>query len=199
MSWKKFAIGCLGALALIIVLLIVIALAAGGDSSDLVAPEAPGRPASTPTPFPIGTRENPAPIGVAVETSDDWLVTVLSVIPDASEEVDAENIFNRTPKPDHQFFIVRIEAQYIGEGSDRYDASLRLRAVGQSGIAYETFRQSCGVIPDKFIDADLFSGAMIEGNQCWEIDSADADSLLMFDTGGLFSSERNRRWWKLTE
>ena len=139
------------------------------------------------TPAPGESRERPIPYG-ATGRNGDWQITVVGTEPDATARVMAENQFNDPPAPGNQFYIARVRATYTGEDSEKFDGSFRLRAVGASSVAYTTFNDSCGVIPDPISDNDVFTGGTIEGNVCWQIRSTDAPSLVMFDEP--FLSER---------
>lgn len=135
------------------------------------------------TKLPLGSRENPVPIGeYCVNLGDGWEITVLDVIPDATQLVLNENMFNERPKDGHQFVLTKIRACYNGEGSDTFNADLRMRAVGRSNVAYSTFQNSCGVIPDSFPSfTEVFDGGCIDGYIGWEIKSSDSNSLVMYD------------------
>ncbi len=136
-----------------------------------------------------GTRSDPIPIGETVRLDDDWELTVLGVEPDASEAIVAADSFNDPPAPGKQFFMATVRVTYLGETSDEFSA-WRLRAVGQSARAYDQFTDSCGwSIPDELESRELFTGGAIEGTICWAIDTADADSLVMYD-GDQSSSKR---------
>jgi hypothetical protein len=154
------------------------------------------QPETTPTSTSLGPagqrRENPAPLGESVVTPDDWQVSVIGIAPNATAEILQHNRFNDPPDTGHQFFVARIRATYLGPGSSRFDAGFRLRAVGPEGVAYLTFRSSCGVIPDKYEDSETFSGGTREGNICWSIRSSDAGELVLYD--GRYDDTR-RRWW----
>lgn len=130
---------------------------------------------------PLGTRENPIPINTPVQLVDGWQVRVLSVTPDATQAVLDENQFNDPPADGHQFFIATIEMTYQGPGSSHPDATFRFRAVGEEAVTYSTFGNSCGVYPDRIMDTEVFTSGTVTGNLCWEIRSADSDSLVMFD------------------
>jgi hypothetical protein len=143
-----------------------------------------GAQAPTPTPAPLGSsRENPIPLGQAALVSGSWRIQVLSTIPDATAMVLAENQFNAPPAAGRQFFIARVQATYVGPGSATFDGSFRLRAVGPSAVAYETFdlANNCGVIPDPMPEPDVFTGGTVAGNVCWSILSTDVQGLVMFD------------------
>ncbi|MCY4085962.1 MAG: hypothetical protein OXG37_03525 [Actinomycetia bacterium] len=106
----------------------------------------------------------------------------------------AENQFNDPPEAGRQFFIANITATYTGPGSDSFwDA--RLEAVGPSAVAYTSFRDSCGVIPDDFDLSTVFTGGTVTGNICWSVRATDAASLVMFDDDAF--DEQNRVWFKL--
>ena len=145
----------------------------------------------------VGTRENPVPIGTTVDLGDGWQVTVMNVIPDATNAVLRENQFNDPPKAGNQFFLARIQANYTGSGSDTFDGSYRLRAVGPSSVGYTTFGNSAGVIPDPLPDSELFSGGVVEGYIGWEIKSSDANTLVMYDKPMSFDDSKDRVYMAL--
>lgn len=166
-------------------------------------PAEPAPPVTTPTPTgpttPVstaaGTRENPVPLGQAAALHDGWILTVNSVTPDATAAVLAENQFNDPPDPGRQFFIVNISATYTGPGSDSFwDA--RLEAVGPSAVSYASFADSCGVIPDDFDRATVFTGGTVTGNICWSVRTSDVSQLVMFDDGSF--DDDDRVWFKLS-
>jgi len=130
----------------------------------------------------VGTREDPVPMGTSVDLGDGWVVTVLSVTPDATGIILQENQFNDRPASGNQFFLARVRVEYRGEGSDTFSGSYRLRAVGPSGVGYSTFQNSAGVIPDELPSSEVFTGGSIEGNIAWQIKSSDAGSLVMYDS-----------------
>jgi hypothetical protein len=138
-----------------------------------------------------GTREDPIPMGTPVDLGDGWQVTVLSVLPDATNAVLQENQFNDPPAQGNQFFLARVRFAYLGEGSASPNANFRLRAVGPESIGYSTFENSAGVIPDEIANSELFTGGSVEGNVGWEIKSSDASSLVMYDSP-LFGDNTNR-------
>lgn len=129
----------------------------------------------------LGDRANPVPFATARALGDGWTLTAVSTIPNATSQVLAENQFNDPPAVGHQFFIARVTAAFTGAGSDNFDGTYRLRAVGASDVSYSTFEQSCGVIPDEISNREVFSGGTITGNVCWDIVSSDAGSLVMYD------------------
>ena len=76
--------------------------------------------------------------------------------------------------------MVTIGAKYLGPDSTRFSGWFRLRVLGDGGVVYTTFGNSCGVIPDELPDPELFTNGSVAGNECWQIASTDATSLVMF-------------------
>jgi hypothetical protein len=135
------------------------------------------RPKRRPAPPAGSTRTTPIPLGTPA-TVGPWQVTVLSSTPNATAQVLAENQFNDPPAPGTQFFIARVRATYTGPGSESIFLQLSFGAVGDSNVAYTTFEDSCGVVPDELPKTtELFTGGTVEGNVCWAIRSGDASSL----------------------
>ena len=174
-------------------------------------PAATPIPTATSTPMPtstaipatsvLGERNNPVPIGVTserlFEDNDWWEVTVLGTEPDATAMILAENRYNDPPQEDNQFFMVRVRAKYLGTGSVSFDGGFRLKALGDGGVVYSTFDNSCGVIPDELPDPELFTNGTIEGNECWQVATDDVDSLLMILEADLLSFSDERAWFAL--
>lgn len=142
----------------------------------------------------VGSRENPIPLGTEADTGGKWFVSVVDVIPDATELVLAENQFNDPPASGNQFFIVRVSATYEGESSSTFPANNTLSLVGESSVAYTPFDDSCGVAPDEFSYTDVFTGGAIEGNVCWQVRSDEVDSLVMYSEDYV-TYDRDRQVW----
>jgi hypothetical protein len=79
--------------------------------------------------------------------------------------------------------------------ADITDLFAFLGTVGNSGIGYKSFTNSCGVLPaPREIDYDdLFPGATFSVHDCWQINAADASSLQMYWDG----SDSPGPWWAL--
>ncbi len=143
------------------------------------------------------------PFGTTVEVrgeddEDHWEITVLDTIPDATAMVLDERRFNDPPEQGHQFFMVKVRAKYLGPDSTRFFSSYGLGAVGDGAVVYGTSSDdSCGVIPDDFDSfRELFTGGQTEGNECWQIASTDADSLVMILDPRFGDGERT--WFSLS-
>lgn len=157
---------------------------------------AAGTEGTTPVPTidpnaPRGSRTNPVPLGTPIQIGD-WVVSVVSSIPNANDLVLAENMFNDPPAAGRQFFVVRIHAEYKGTESAVFAYSVSLSAVGATGVAYEEFDDYCGVVPDELSTAEVFPGAVIEGNVCWSVRTSDADTLVVY-ADELFAFEDDSR------
>jgi hypothetical protein len=144
-------------------------------------PPVAGPPPLAPLPATGATRGNPVLRGTVVPFAGGWNVQILSVTPNATSLVLAENQFNDAPAAGHQFFLARVSATYAGEAQARFDGSFRLRVVGDSGVVLTTFSNSCGVIPDDLPDPEVFPGGTIVGNLCWEVPTTDVAGLVALD------------------
>ncbi len=142
----------------------------------------------------VGSREDPIPLGTEADTGGEWFVSVVEVIPDATDLVLAENQFNDRPASGNQFFIVRISATYEGERSSTFPATNALSLVGESSVAYTPFADSCGVVPDALSSTEVFTGGTVEGNVCWQVQSDEVDSLVMYSED-FITFDRDRQAW----
>lgn len=144
-----------------------------------------------------GTRDDPVSMVTTVNLGDGWQIAVMSTIPDATNIILQENMFNKQPMAGNQFFLARVQAKYTGAGSATFGGSYRLRAVGPSSVGYSTYENSPGVIHDPLPDSEVFSGGVIEGNIGWEIKSSDAGSLVMYDNPISFGDSKDRVYMAL--
>jgi hypothetical protein len=126
------------------------------------------------------TRANPLPIGSSI-IAGQWRIAVLSVTPDATEQVLAENLFNDAPDPGRQDVLATISATYLGATASSVGADLTFYVVGPSAVAYSPYMDDCGVIPNDIEEqGDVFHGGIATGNVCWQVDSSDAGALVMY-------------------
>lgn len=134
---------------------------------------------------PIGSRENPVPIGTSVDMGF-WQIKVLKVVPHATEE----DVYGSEPKsllryellPGTEYFVAEIQATYIGSGSGQFDCS-DLSVVGPSSVGYVALGyQASGIIPNYFPNfREVFTGGTIKGIVVWLIPPADANHLVMYN------------------
>ena len=140
----------------------------GADSEDEVKPAEPE----------VGSRTAPVPMGEAAEVGP-WSVRVVETTPNATEDVLAANPFNDPPADGRQFFIARLEATRVGDGSGSFWAEMTIEALDDADVVYD-YQADCGVVPDEITSAgEVFQGGVIEGNVCWEVRSDLVDSLLI--------------------
>ena len=114
---------------------------------------------------------------------------MLEAYPDAWEKIQAENQFNDPPEPGMQFYMVLLRIKQVGPDSATFLGN-SIQSVGSGGVVYSTY-PSCGVVPDElgtFIE--LFTGGQIEGNECWQVATEDAESLMMFIDFGFLNGVR---------
>lgn len=127
-----------------------------------------------------GSRDSAVPLGETGSVGD-YEITVLEVVPDATDQILAENQFNEAPAEGNQFFLVRLGVTYTGDASGTPAIDLNFNAVGASNVGYTTFQDSCGVLPDDAMaTGELFAGGHIEFNVCWQVTASDAGSLVMY-------------------
>lgn len=139
-----------------------------------------------------------SPLGVGrIGKVGDYELSVISVTSNANDIVAAENQFNEPPAPNHQFFMARIAVTYVGAASGNPAFELNFQTVGASSSSYSTFNNDCGVIPgDQYSITEQFTGGSAEFNLCWNIESADADSLVMY-VESLFAFNSEPVWFSL--
>jgi hypothetical protein len=133
-----------------------------------------------------GARENPFPLGQAVEVRDNWQVKVISATLDATEQVRAfaqqKGYYWFPPSPGAQFMLVNFSATYLGGGSTNFGPLMfSLKAMGAHNAGYGVDDECASPLPDLRYarDDDTFSGQTVTGNLCFGIASNDADSLLL--------------------
>lgn len=136
----------------------------------------PAPTTSTPKSAKVGSRANPVPLGTPATLNDEWRVTVVGTTPNANAAVHTENQFNDPPPTGQQFFIVRVAATYLGEGSSTM-FDLGFKGLDSGNVTYDG---SCGVVPDELPSSEVFQNGTITGNVCWPVASDRTDSLLMF-------------------
>ena len=108
-----------------------------------------------------------------------WLIEIVSVSPNATDAVLAEEDMNDEPYPGNQYFIVTIKVTNL-TGKTAFFSRSTIKALGNSGNVYD-YRNRCGYInPNEFNGLDMRNGETRIGNVCWEVSSSDADDLKIF-------------------
>ena len=68
-----------------------------------------------------------------------------------------------TSRARYAIFLCQYQCLLHWSDLDLFDASYRLRVVGPTSVSYSTFENSCGAIPDKITDAEVFTDGTIQG------------------------------------
>ena len=146
------------------------------------------------TTVPGTTRDNPVPIGTAVDMPNGWRISVVSVTPNANKLIAEHNRYRRSPKEGHQYFMARLVIVRIGDVAR--DLARDFDAVGGSNVSYDTGCPGYSSPPDALRRTEVFPGGSVTGNVCWEVRSSDVGSLVMFYDPVYDRSER--RYFSLT-
>lgn len=124
-----------------------------------------------------------SPLGVGrIGKVGDYEVSVLAVTPDADEIVTSDGI-SESATAGNQYFMARVAVTYVGSTAGNPAYELNPQAVGALSTSYTLFNNTCGYgsFEDAiFLATELFEGGSGEYNVCWQIDSDDADSLVMY-------------------
>lgn len=145
-----------------------------GASTSAYAQATPG-----PTRQAAGTRTDPILRGTGARIGD-WYIEIVGFRQNANELIAAENQFNDPPAEGRQFAMATIQLTYKGDDiGNLFDLSFK--AVGKSNVAYTTYGDSCGVVPDgSLFVSDIFPDGMVKVNYCWSVRSEDASNLLVY-------------------
>lgn len=109
-----------------------------------------------------------------------WEIRVVDVVSDANSLILDEASFNESPRDGHQFFIVGVEATYVGDESGNLFTDTSFESVGNESVVYNEYSSTCGFVPGSIsFTSEAFPGGTVTGNACWEIRSADAESLAL--------------------
>jgi hypothetical protein len=121
-------------------------------------------------------------LNTAVDVSNGWTATVLGYDPDATAAVLAANQFNTPPPAGQRFVTIRVAATFNGRSDAQKStvSDLSFKAVGAKGLAYNSY--DCGASLDTPLEtfSDVFAGATTEGDICFLVDDADADTMRLY-------------------
>lgn len=135
----------------------------------------------TPDPsFPVGSIENPVPVGERMSVGGGWEITVLDVMPDATDVVLAENSFNSPPEEGRQYFMATVAVANVSQSPMSFDGNFRLRAQSPTDT-YEPFSDRCGVTPNEWEDVQIAPGEEAVHTVCWSVRSDEVRVLTLFD------------------
>ena len=145
-----------------------------------------------------GDRAHPYPVhkSVVIPSSDGWKLRVNKSVPNATQQVLDENMFNDKPAAGRQFFMINVKLTYVGKGSSSPYSGLTLKALGRSNVAYD-YSDDCGVTPNELDDfKKVYSGGSISGNVCFSVKKSDVSSLLLLVEPG-FSFDDTERFFRV--
>jgi hypothetical protein len=142
------------------------------------------------TPIPLGSRGRVGEVEIAVE----------AVIPDAGPVLAETFPGHQPPEPGRQFFMVTVAITNVGPDIAIAQSQMIFGSIGASDTEYTELSDSCGLIPngpDKV--RDTLPGGTARYNLCWEIDQADAGSLVLYANLPFATDDSGRVWFALQE
>lgn len=109
---------------------------------------------------PVGSFQNPIPVGTPEGVGGGWEITVVAVRPDDTQAVLDENSFNDEPIEGRQFFVADVTVRNVGSTPQTFDGNFRLRATGLEGD-YRAFAPDdrCGVVANEWEEPEIAPGA----------------------------------------
>lgn len=140
-------------------------------------------PEPTATAVPRGrTRSDPLGAGETLVVGD-LEIQVLSVDYDAWPKIRATNRFNDPPPTGQLFVMTTLSVTSRGKSDSTTSISKHdFDLVGDAGVLYRPFMNSCGVIPGE-LGATLYGGGKAQGNTCHAVRDDD-DHLILVYKGG---------------
>ncbi len=144
-----------------------------------------------------GSFGNPVPLGDEADIGGDWTLKVVDVVPDATDQVMAENQFNEPPAEGRQFFVVTVALTNNSEKPASPSSVVGFSAVGASAVAYESSEDRYGVIPGELPSSEIFPGGTTEGALCWSVRPDDVESLVMYTDSYVTFDEEDRVYFAL--
>ena len=139
-------------------------------------------------PEPSSTREEPVPLGTAVDVGNGWRVVVTSFVADANAAVAAAGTFNEPPAAGKQYVLVGLEATYVEGEKDSVSPffGLDLSLLGSAGVARTEGDANCQGPEPRFENlTDLFEGGTAAGSMCVAVGVEEVGSLVLVVEPGL--------------
>lgn len=145
------------------------------------------------------SERDPVPFGTTAVVGD-YLVTVIEVVPEADDLILDAYSFNDPPTRGNQFYMVTVEVTYTGSEIGIPWIDLDFFGIGEENPRYDQFENTCGVIPEGASSTgDLFRNGTLQFNVCWQIDSDDADDLLLVVEEFSVTTDNGPIWFSLTD
>ena len=143
------------------------------------SPEATTPPETTLALEAGSSRADPVPVGTAVRLRD-WELTVVSFNPEGTAAVMEENSATDPPAAGREFMLIEVSLTYVGVTSSKVFADVRFTVVGDAGVAYGPYDDTCGIIPNELDEyTEAFTGGTITGNLCYAVPAEEAESLVL--------------------
>lgn len=148
--------------------------AAESSAAPAESSAAPATSKAAPPAAKLGTRENPFPIGTAVD-SQNYQVTLGAPVLDNGAAVEATNEFNDPAPEGMSYATVPVTVTYTGPETGNPWIDLTIEFVSAAGTTHAQFDTSVvGPEPDITDINDLYPGASATGNVTIAIPVADA-------------------------
>ena len=141
------------------------------------------QPTQAPTQPVLGaTRDQPVPKNTTVDIGDGMRATVLEVTRPADDIVEQGNMFNDTPAPNVQeYVLVKLRVECTKSSNEKCSFnSYEFKTVGADGQIHDP--ASAAGIPQPFEPfAEFFGGATLEGNIAYLVTQGDSTVVLFHD------------------
>ena len=174
----------------------VVWFSLGNEVAPSPATSSPPAQGTSSTIVQDSSRENPIAIG-STGLVENYQITVVEVIPDATNVVLGQNQFNDPPDPGQQFVMVRVSLLYTGQESADPAFELSFKAVGALNRGYSTYDNDCGVYEESEYDVgEMFPGSSAQVNVCWSVPVEDAPTLVMY-VEPFFSFDADPVWFAI--
>ncbi|MBX3069129.1 MAG: DUF4352 domain-containing protein [Thermomicrobiales bacterium] len=131
---------------------------------------------------PVGSFQNPVPVGTPQDVGGGWEITVVDVRPDDTQAVLDENRFNAEPIAGRQFFVADVTVRNTGSEPAVFDGNFRLRATGLDGD-YRAFAPDdrCGVVANEWEEPTIAPGESVTAAICWSIPATEVEAIRLYD------------------
>lgn len=118
---------------------------------------------------PLGSKDNPAPIGTKLSLGTDWQVEVVGIDDDAWPEIAAAWEYNPPPASGYRYVMARIRLTYVGNAGWGIPSSVNFDYLDSNNVV--STADCVSVVPDELDEMPSleYAGAAVEGNVCWAV------------------------------